>query len=188
MKPSLQYRVIIYSIYSFIKKIKMNILKSLIYSGLCFSLFLSFTSCQDSGTSTKDKHVKVAAKDKKNTKSVKFVSKPFKKFPKVNVKPNQRLASPFNVELNSKGLWSASEGEVGMVTVVDSDGNKLGSAILSSTDGNWMTSGPAKFGSKLNFQLKSSKSGKLVFSSNAGPGDGAEAGKIELFEIPVIFE
>lgn len=166
----------------------MKTIKSIFFTGLCLSFFAFFLSCQDSTNSIKAEQTNVVAPKKQNTKPVKFVSKPFRKLPKVNVHPNQRLSSPFNVKLNSKGLWLASEGEIGRVTVVDSDGNKLGSAILSSVDGDWMTTGPANFRAKVNFDLKSSKSGKLVFSSNPGPGDGSEAGKIESFEIPVIFE
>ena len=166
----------------------MKFNKTLFY--LCFTCFIY--SCTTDGSHTADQNVdstKPAKKvSKKETLTKTFVPKHLKKLPIVNVKPNQRVKSPFKVTFNSRGLWHAYEGEVGFVKAIDSDGNELGSAILHSTDGKWMTDGPAKFDSELKFKIKSSKSGKLVFSSNAGPGDGVEAGKSYSFEIPVLFE
>jgi len=111
------------------------------------------------------------------------------KNPKVNIIPHQKIISPLDIKVDSKGLWFASEGELGIVTIVDEENNELGTniAILTSVDGNWMTSGSVLFKTILTFDAKDSKSGKLIFHNNPGEGEGDEAGVSKSFEIPVEF-
>ena len=109
------------------------------------------------------------------------------KLPSVNISPNDKLTSPVGIQVNSEGAWFASEGELGTVHLMNDQGEELGMAILSSSDGNWMTSDPAMFDTQLEFDAAESGSGKLVVKSNPGEGDGDEAGEQYSFEIPVTF-
>ena len=111
------------------------------------------------------------------------------KNPEVNVIPHQKITSLLEIKVDSKGLWFASEGELGIITIVDEENNELGTniAILTSVDGNWMISGSALFKTTLRFESKEAKSGKLIFHNNPGEGDGDEAGVSKSFEIPVKF-
>ncbi len=158
-----------------------------IKKAILLNIALLTLSCSNPTNST------TAKAESKHNATIKKVVKPqmpnpFKKLPRVNVKPNQKLSSPFKVKFNSLGIWKAFEGEVGKVDLVDSDGNQLATAILHSSDGKWMTSGPALFEATLKFKTKSSKSGKIIFSNDGGPGEGKESQPSSSIEIPVIFE
>ena len=154
-------------------KKQILILKTLLSIGFILSIFL-FNSCNKSKKEFSISNLE-AVKNAKN--------------PEVNVVLNQKITSPLEIKVDSKGLWIASEGELGIVIIVDEDNNNLGTniAILTSVDGNWMTSGSALFKTILTFDAKDSKSGKLIFHNNPGEGEGDEAGVSKSFEIPVEF-
>ena len=154
-------------------KKQVLISKSILSIGFILSIFL-FNSCNKSKKEF----------SRRNTEEVQHA-----KIPEVNVIPHQKITSPVEIKVDSKGHWFASEGELGIVTIVDEDNNNLGAniAILTSVDGNWMTSGSALFKTILTFDAKDSKSGKLIFHNNPGEGEGNEAGVSKSFEIPVKF-
>ncbi len=147
--------------------------KSFLIIGFILSIFL-FISCNKSKNESSKSNREVIEKVKN---------------PEVNVVPYQKITSPFEIKVDSKGIWIASEGELGIVTIVDENDNELGKdiAILTSVDGNWMTSGSALFKTTLTFDAKDSKSGKLIFYNNPGEGERDEAGISKSFEIPVKF-
>ena len=107
-------------------------------------------------------------------------------FPTLNIEPNQLIRSPQQVVLNSQGIWSAFEGEVGTVHLMDDNGITLCTGILFA-DGEWMLEGPAIFSTKLKFDSGLANKGKLVIYSNSGGGDGDESIEQMSFEIPVRF-
>ncbi len=119
------------------------------------------------------------------------VENPGRKIPTTNIKDHQKITSPLYLKVNSEGVWFASEGELGLVKIVDNNNkllNKNGNfGILSTIDGNWMHSNPAFFETKINFEIKGAKNGKIIITSNPGEGDGDEAGTIYTIEIPVTF-
>jgi len=154
-------------------KKQILISKTLLSIGFILSIFL-FNSCN---------------KSKKEFSISNLEEVQNAKNPEVNVIPYQKITSPLDIKVDSKGLWFASEGELGIVTIVDEENNELGTniAILTSVDGNWMISGSALFKTTLRFESKEAKSGKLIFHNNPGEGDGDEAGVSKSFEIPVKF-
>jgi hypothetical protein len=106
--------------------------------------------------------------------------------PTVNIEPNQKVSTPLTVRVNSQGLWMAHEGEVGWATLLDESGNELATGILKA-EGEWMKSGPVMYRTVLEFNDADKTKGTLLIKQNPGPGDGAEAGTSESFEIPVTF-
>jgi len=154
-------------------KKQVLITKSILIFGFILSVFL-FISCNKSKKESSNNNQEV----------IQTV-----KYPEISVIPNQKITSPLDIEVDSKGLWFASEGELGIVTIVDEENNELGTniAILTSVDGNWMISGSVLFKTTLIFDSKEAKSGKLIFHNNPGGGDGDEAGVSKSFEIPVKF-
>jgi len=86
--------------------------------------------------------------------------------PTVNIKQNQKISSPLLIEFKSNSAWIAHEGELGSVTLIDAHNNNLGVAILSVTDGNWMSKDPLTSKVTLTFNIKSTTSAKLVFRNN----------------------
>jgi len=154
-------------------KKQVFITKSILIFGFTLSIFL-FISCNKSKKESSNNNQEV----------IQTV-----KYPEISVIPNQKITSPLDIEVDSKGLWFASEGELGIVTIVDEENNELGTniAILTSVDGNWMISGSALFKTTLIFDSKEAKSGKLIFHNNPGGGDGDEAGVSKSFEILVKF-
>jgi len=154
-------------------KKQVLISKTILTIGFIISIFL-FNSCSKS----KNEFSIDKVESVQNTKN-----------PEVNVIPNQEITSPFEIKVDSKGIWIASEGELGIVTIVDENNIELGTniAILTSVDGNWMTSGSALFKTTLIFEANEARSGKLIFHNNPGEGDGDEAGVSKSFEIPVKF-
>ncbi len=89
--------------------------------------------------------------------------------------------------MNSQGVWYASEGELGWISLIDENGIELAKGILSA-EGEWMKSGPVMFSTILNFDPSNSEKGKLIIHNNPGDGDGDEAGTNINFEIPVILK
>jgi len=154
-------------------KKQVLITKSILIFGFILSIFL-FISCNKSKKESSNNNQEV----------IQTV-----KYPEISLIPNQKITSPLDIEVDSKGLWFASEGELGIVTIVDEENNELGTniAILTSVDGNWMISGSVLFKTTLIFDSKEAKSGKLIFHNNPGGGDGDEAGVSKSFEIPVKF-
>ncbi len=173
---------------------KPNIRTMKIYSigtiaAVMIGLLLGICSCKETRPTVSKKKVVAAQPVKKVVKEkVKMITKKTTNRPSVNIVENQKVSSPLEILLNSKGLWLAHEGEVGIVTLVDDRGKEIVKKILSSADGNWMTSGPAKYKANMTFDAKGAKRGKLIFKGNPGPGEGREAGKSTSFEIPVTFE
>jgi hypothetical protein len=109
------------------------------------------------------------------------------KNPSVNIKPNQKIASPFRIKVNSEAVWFGHEGELGTVHVVDDNDKELGMAILSLHDDyNKYISGKAvMYGKTLSFNTQGATSGKLQFYNN-NPSETEGVNK--QFEIPVLFE
>jgi hypothetical protein len=86
--------------------------------------------------------------------------------------PNAEVSSPFVIKgiANLDG-WNGFEGQVGIVDLLDSDGNGLGYAILTATT-DWM-SPPVNFEATLNFATSNSGPGTLVFHNENASGDPA---------------
>jgi len=105
------------------------------------------------------------------------------KNPTVNIKRQQKITSPLVIEINSKGLWHASEGEIGTVSLVDEHNKILATGILFTSDDNWMTSGDAMFKTTLKFEAKKAASGKLVFKNRLV----RKKDVAKFFEVPVTF-
>ncbi len=108
------------------------------------------------------------------------------KFPTVNITANDKLTSPVLIEVNSQGLWFASEGRLGHVQLVDENGNELAYDHMTTKD-DWMTNEPVVFTSTLNFNAKENTGGLLIIHNDPGEGDGEEAGEKTQFSIPITF-
>jgi hypothetical protein len=106
-------------------------------------------------------------------------------FPEVELTPNQLVASPLVIDIHSKGVWMAHEGELGLVSVMDANGEKLATAIMKSKDNDWMRSGDAIFQAELQFEHPDTPDGKLVFENRLVTNEGNN--QKETFEIPVRF-
>ena len=158
---------------------------------------------QEVTKSTPKKTVKDISKEKiaPSQKDIKTSSKPLKKnissvtphrkYPTINIAPHQKITSPVKIEVNSQGIWLASEGELGTVEIVDENNRVLNLkdnlGILFTADGNWMHSKPALFKTEISFDAKGAKSGKIIIHNHSGEGDGDESGVADSFEIPVVF-
>ncbi|MEE9349293.1 MAG: hypothetical protein V3U80_04540 [Flavobacteriaceae bacterium] len=107
-----------------------------------------------------------------------------KKYPSVNIKANQKITSPLKIKVNSLGIWSAFEGEIGTVRLYGAANKQLGNVgILHVSDGvDWMVEGNVPFDATITFEAGKSSKGKLVFDNN-NPGEGDD----KSFEIPVQF-
>ena len=115
-----------------------------------------------------------------------------KKQPTVtNIKPGQKITSPVKININSEGVWFASEGQLGTVEIIDEKGNVLNKkddyGFLLIVSGNWMSSEPAIFEGKVTFNARGAKKGKIKIYSEPGEGEGVEAGVLYILEIPVTF-
>jgi len=107
--------------------------------------------------------------------------------PTLNVKENDKIASPLLVKVNSEGIWHAMEGELGWIQLVDESGNEFAKGILFA-DGEWMVSGSVMFSTTLTFDSKNAKTGRLIISHDQpGDGEGDEEGEVISFEVPVTF-
>ncbi len=112
------------------------------------------------------------------------------RYPTVNVEPYQKLVSPLLLKVNSKGVWSAIEGELGYVDLVNEEGVSLKKTTnlgILQTKEDWMTGGNVLFETVINFTAKEGTKGKLIFYNNTGEGEGDEVGTPVSFEMPVIF-
>lgn len=103
--------------------------------------------------------------------------------PSVNINPNDTIQSPFELHINSEGIWSAYEGELGTVNVLNAKGENIATGIMRSADGNWMTTEPAPFVAGLEFNIEEGQAGTLVFHDNFVTEEGGN--KPKAFEIPV---
>lgn len=101
--------------------------------------------------------------------------------PTVNIKPNQIIQSPLDIQVNSEGEWGGFEGELGTVELFDTQSTRLGLCVLSTTE-NWMVKGPVHYNCILEFDDSSTSTGKLVFRNN-NPTGMVEHDKS--FEIPI---
>ncbi len=109
------------------------------------------------------------------------------KLPTVNIQKNDKLVSPTKVEVNSQGIWFASEGSLGFVKLIDEKGTELARGFLT-TQADWMTSKPVLFSTELIFNAKDSVNGMLIIHNDPGPGSGDEAGEQISFTIPITFQ
>ncbi len=107
--------------------------------------------------------------------------------PSVNINPHDVIRSPLEIKINSMGVWYASEGELGLIKLYDSEGQELTWGIMSATE-EWMRPGPVMFQTTLKFNPGDSEKGVLVVYNNPGGGSGNEAGEEISFEIPVRFK
>ena len=107
--------------------------------------------------------------------------------PSVSINAYDVVSSPLDIQVNSMGIWSAHEGELGRIEVVDQEGNVLTTGFLTTTT-NWMKEGPIVFKTHLEFDPKNAEKGALIIYNNAGDGDGTEAGEVHQFEIPIRFK
>ncbi len=151
-----------------------------------FVLLSMFLSCGPTQTKTETADENVQEETEKG-KIKPNKEKDAALLPTVNIQPNQKISSPLKIKVNSEGIWFASEGELGIVRLLDSDGNELAQGILSA-DEEWMKEGPVMFSTELNFDSKKAEKAKLIIHNNPGGGDGDEAGEKKSFEIPVILE
>ena len=106
--------------------------------------------------------------------------------PTVSVNPQDIIKSPLKLKVNSMGVWHASEGELGLVQLLNQDGNEIALGILTTSE-NWMKSGPVQFETTLEFDAKESEKGTLIIHNNLGDGDSDEAGVNHSFEVPIRF-
>ena len=143
-----------------------------------FSLVIGLISCKDNSNNKNN------SSDNLNSPTQEEVDKT--KLPTVNIQENDILVSPTQIEVNSQGVWFASEGTLGFIQLIDEKGTELASGILTTNE-NWMTNEPVVFSTKLTFDSKNSKSGILVIHNDPGSGDGDEAGKKISFQIPIAF-
>lgn len=133
---------------------------------------LLFLGCQSSN-SAHDKDIKIKKIEIK------------KQEPSVNIIENQTITSPLPIEFKSNSAWFAHEGELDTVSLIDADGNQLGLAILSVTDGEWMSTDPLTSAVSLKFTIKNTTSAKLVFKNN---NPSTTEGINKIFEIGVLLE
>ena len=163
---------------------------------LIFSVIIFFVSaCSEKATEKKDLNNEVEVSEQieltidslrnKIQEDTILVEKE-SKYPEINVVENQKLSSPYHVKVDSKGLWFAIEGELGIVKLVDGDNMELSSSILKSVDGNWMTSGSALFEANLVFNAKEAKKGILIITQNNSASE-EEGGAAKSFQINVVF-
>ncbi len=147
---------------------------------IAFGSLVLCNSCKNIAQekSKEKKEIVTDTKEKTIKKTIPKTNQPI-----VNITPNQKITSPLKILVNSKGFWLASEGELGTVTLVDDNNKIIVSGILSSTDGNWMTSGDAQFSSTLTFDSKGKKRGKLLFKNRLVRKNDVE----KTIEIPVQF-
>ncbi|WP_346882813.1 hypothetical protein [uncultured Algibacter sp.] len=143
---------------------------------LILSMVFVFTSCKQD-----TKKEAIENLEKQTTREVEKGKRPT-----VNVKEHDKLTSPVLIEVNSQGMWMASEGVLGFVELVDEKGHELARGILTTNE-NWMTNDPVTFSTELTFNVENNKKGTLIVHKDPGSGDGAETGETLSFKIPVNF-
>ncbi len=159
---------------------------------LCCLISIFFTNCNSSTTTKSDSSVQTTTEETVTETTAEpepetgtnEVTPPDKKYPSVNIKANDKIASPVDIKVNSEGLWFGFEGELGTVTLVDASGKKLGLGILSTTE-NWMTKDPVNYKTTLSYKAEKSGNGKLIFKGKNPSGDKI---RDKSFEIPVTYE
>lgn len=157
-------------------------MKTKIYTTtLLIGFTLIFSACQNSKKETPVKKIETITL--KADSLVKIEKVNTKETPWVNIQKHQKISSPLLIEINSKGLWHASEGEVGTVSLVDENNKTIATGILFTKDDKWMTSGDAFFKTTLTFDAKEAKSGSLIFKNRVVRKDDIELS----FTLPVHF-
>lgn len=144
-------------------------------------VLMSFSACKAEKQDNEAKTEVIVEEEKGNEGQIEKAGKK-QAVPTVNIAANEKITSPKLVKVNSEGIWFASEGELGWVKLVDSAGNELGKAILT-TEEDWMVSGPVVFSANLTFDPAKAKAGKLIIYGKSGEGDA----KGPHFEVPVTF-
>lgn len=107
--------------------------------------------------------------------------------PTISVNPYDVITSPLTININSMGVWSAHEGELGIIQLIDSDGKEMAYGIMSATE-EWMKSGPVQFKTTIVFDAKEVEKGTLIIHNNQGDRSGDEAGESHQFEVPIRFK
>jgi hypothetical protein len=107
--------------------------------------------------------------------------------PSVSVNAYDVVTSPLEVQVNSMGVWHASEGELGRIEVIDHQGKLLCMGFLTTTE-DWMKEGPVLFKTLLEFDPKHAEEGTLIICNNPGDGSGEEARESQQFEVPIRFK
>lgn len=81
--------------------------------------------------------------------------------------------------------WTVFEAQAALIEVMDSDNNKVGQGLLTTTE-DWMTTGPVNFTSVISLDdgVSSGEELTLIFNEE-DPSDG-EAGVPSVLEIPVV--
>jgi len=99
-------------------------------------------------------------------------------------KVNDQITSPLKItgSVNGGG-WSAFEGQVGTVQLLDVKGNKIAEGILKATT-EW-TASPVQFESTITFQSKVKGAATLLFS-NENPSGSPD--KDKKFGLPVVIK
>lgn len=95
---------------------------------------------------------------------------------------NSPIDSPVLVRGFVRSGWTAFEGQVGNVSVLDEDGTELGVGILAATS-DWLNS-PVSFQVSVPFREPKGKTGKLLFESENPSGDLT---RVQTFELPISF-
>ena len=94
--------------------------------------------------------------------------------PSVSINAYDVVTSPLEVQVNSMGVWHASEGELGRIEDIDRQGKLLCMGFLTTTE-DWMKEGPVLFKTLLEFDPKHAEEGTLIIYNNPGDGSGEEA-------------
>ncbi len=149
-----------------------------------FSLAFIFMSCKDDSNNKNNPTDVIKLTSKEEVTTEKKIEK--LKLPTVNIQENDKLVSPVEIKVNSQGVWTASEGTLGYVELINEKGIELASGILTTQE-NWMTNKPVVFSTELIFDSKNSMDGILIIHNDPGSGDGDEAGEKISFKIPVTF-
>jgi hypothetical protein len=99
-------------------------------------------------------------------------------------KPQEGITSPLKISGSINGAgWSGFEGQVGTVTLVDSNNKTLAQTFLPATT-DWMKL-PTSFEATLNFVAPKSGSGMLIFKNENASGDPV---RDKTFKLPVNFK
>ena len=153
-----------------------------ISKGIVLSVLITLTACHNQAKQSPD----TKGNNKLQTAEAANKSDSIAQWPTLNIEANQRLSSPTVVEVNSQGLWFASEGMLGYAQLVDNEGRELARGFLSTTE-DWMSEKALVFTTNLVFEAPKGSKGRLIIHNNPGEGDGEEAGEKKQFSIPVSF-
>ena len=81
--------------------------------------------------------------------------------------------------------WAVFEAQAALIEVMDSDNNKVGQGLLTTTE-DWMTTGPVNFTSVISLDDGVSSGEELTLIFNEEDPSGGEAGIPSVLEIPVV--